>query len=225
MQGARLGALVLQRAGQQFVDRIGSLAPQAFQQALATAFWAEYGGEEIERRGVVSAREPGCETLVCGGELQIFACATVQLAPQPAGAVPGQPEQRFLVEPDQRRFQEACQIEIVLRQQHEAGEGQQILDRQFAAEVEPVDARHFDLLALQRFHQSDDEGIAPAHQHHEVSGIQQLAGARAPLVADQALRMQRDHSGQPLMWRQQGARVGIEIGGIGFTPGATHQRP
>ena len=83
-------------------------------------------------------------------------------------------------------FSEAGEVEIVLRQQHEARQRQQVLDREFLAEVQPVDARHLDALALQRAHQCVHELVAPAHQHHEVAGMQQLALARAALLADQA---------------------------------------
>ena len=215
----RLGALVLQRARQQLVDRIGGLAAQPFQQALATAFRAEYAWRRnrtawCSRRA--RARRRGARVRRRTASLRLRDRAARATAGR-SGSRPA--EQRFLVEPDQRRFQEACEVEIVLRQQHEARQRQQVLDRQVRS---PRSSRSTPatsmLLALQRSHQRDDEGVAPAHQHHEVAGMQQLAGARAPLVADQALGMQRDHPGQPLVRRRQRARVGIEIGRVGLAP-------
>ena len=61
------------------------------------------------------------------------------------------------------------------------------------------------LLALQRAHQRIHELVAPAHQHHEVAGMQQLALARAPLLADQALGVGGDQLRQPLVRRRQHA--------------------
>ena len=113
------------------------------------------------------------------------------------------------LEPDQRRFQQARQIEIVLRQQHEARRGQKILDGELLAEVQAVDARHLDALALQGAHQRIDELVAPPHQHHEMAGMQQLAFARALLVADQALGMDGDQVARAVRAAAPARRVGL----------------
>ena len=142
-----------------------------------------------------------------------------------AGALPRQGEELLLAEADQRRFQEAGQVEIVLRQQHEARRRQQILDGELFAQVQAVDARHFDALALQRAHQGRHELVAPPHQHHEVAGMQQLALARALLLADQALGVGGDQMGEAFVRLRQRALRAFEVGRVGLGLGRADQRP
>jgi hypothetical protein len=75
--------------------------------------------------------------------------AAAQGAPQMALAAMGQREQRLLVEADQRRFQQAGEVEVVLWQQDETRQSEQILDGELLAEIEPVDTRDVDVLALE----------------------------------------------------------------------------
>ena len=151
-----------------------------------------------------------------------------QRLPQMALAAMRQVEQRLLVEPDQRRFQQAGEVEVVLRQQDEARQRKQILDRQFLAEIEPIDARHIDAGALQLADQGMHERIAPAHQHHEVAGMQKLARAGQPLVANQAFGMEGNQLGQPLVrCRQRAGLAGFRpiAGRIGLALLRRHHRP
>ena len=170
LQRATLDPLVLQRARQQFVDRIGGLAAQPLHEPPPAALRAERAGEEIEGRVVVGALQPVGEGRVSRREGR-RGRAFAQGAPQMAGPLPGQAEELVLVEPDQRRLQQGREIEIVLRQENEARHCQQILDGELLAEVEPVDTRDLDALALQRPHQRIHELVAPPHQHHEVAGM------------------------------------------------------
>ena len=160
-----------------------------------------------------------------GGGEGCFAGALAQGTPEMAGALPRQGEELLFAEADQRRFQEAGQVEIVLRQQHEARRRQQILDGELFAQVKAVDARHFDALALQRAHQGSDELVAPPHQHHEVAGMQQLALARALLLADQALGVGGDQMGEAFVRLRQRALRAFEVGRVGLGLRRADQRP
>src|SRR3990167_5901244 len=100
-------------------------------------------------------------------------------------AAPSQSEQRLLVEADQRRLEQAGEIQVVLRQQYEARQRQQVLYRQLTSEIEAIDAGDVDAFALQLPYQCRHQGVAAAHQHHEVPGVQQLAGIGAALRTDQ----------------------------------------
>ena len=166
---------------------------------------AERLGEEIERRGEVGARQPR-DSRSCASAKSASRARVAQRLPEMAGAVPGEREELVLVEPDQRRLQQAGEVEVVLRQQHEARHGEQVLDGELLAEVQAVDARHLDLLALQLAHQGVDELVAPADQHHEVAGMQQLALARTRRsLPIRPLAWSRDQPRQPLVRRRQHA--------------------
>ena len=144
-----------------------------------------------------------------------------------AGALPGQGEKLLFLQADQRRLEESGEVEVVLRQQDEARHRQKILDGEFLAEVQPVDARHLDTLALQRAHQRVHELVASSHQHHEVAGMQLLAIARASLRADQALGMHGDQLGQPLVGQggPTTAAGAHDIRRVGLVLAADDQRP
>jgi hypothetical protein len=161
---------------------------------------------------------------VCRGEVRL-ARAVAQRAPQMAGAIPGQGEEPVLVEPDQRRFQQAGEVEVVLRQQREPRHRPEVLDGELLAQVQPVDAGHLELLALQLADQRIHERVPPAHQHHEMAFVQQLALARAPLVADQALGMDRDQPREPLVRRGQHAAGRLDGGRVGLDLLGGNQRP
>ncbi len=224
LQRGRFAALILEGARQQFVDRIGRLVSQPLEQPLASAFGTQGLREEIERRDEVGACQPHRQPAVRPGEGRLARLFT-QGPPQVTGAFPGQRKELVFVEADQRRLEQAGEVEVVLRQQDEARHRQQVLDRELFPEIEPVDARDLDLLALQLAHQRVDEGIAPSHQHHQVSLVQQLAGTRAALPADEALGMHRDLSRESLVRRPRPLTRRADCGGVevGFLGG--DQRP
>ena len=226
LQRAAFDALVLQRPRQQLVDRIRGLATQPLQQPPTAALRAERAGEEVERRVGVGVLQPVEQDRAGGGERPLGG-ALAQSTPQMAGALPGQGEELLFVEPDQRRLQEGREIEVILRQQDEARHRQQVLDRQFLAEIEPVDARDLDALALQRADQRVHELVAPPYQHHEMSGMQRLAVAGAPLLTDQSLGMHRNQAGQPFV--RQGMRRAcagaFDVRGVGLVLAGGDQRP
>ena len=176
--------------------------------------------------GVVkSARASQRDSCSCAAAKSGSCARSRNALPQMASAVPGQGEELVLVEPDQRRLQQAGEVEVVLRQQREARHRQQVLDGELLAQVQPVDAGHLELLALQLADQRIHERVAPAHQHHEVAFVQQLALARAPLVADQALGMDRDQPRQPLVRRGQHAARRLDGGRVGLDLLGGDQRP
>src|SRR3981081_2292588 len=154
-----------------------------------------------------------------------IARALAQGAPEMAAALPGQGEELLLAEADQWRFQEARQIEIVLRQQHEARRGQKILDGELFTQVQAVDTRHLDALALQGAYQRIHELVAPPHQHHEMAGMQQLAFTRALLAADQAFGMGGDQVGAACVRQRERAAWTFQVGRVDLGLGRTDQRP
>ena len=227
LQRSCLGLLVLQRPRQQLIDRVGGLAAQPLKQLGTAAFRAQRLGEEIERRGEVGAIEPARQQRMGarkGGLFRVFA----QGAPQMPFALPGQSEELVLVQADQRRLQQAREVEIVLRQQYEARHGEQVLDREFLAQVQTIDARDGDRGALQFAHEGADERVASPHQHHEVSGVERRSVLGAAFGSNQAPGMQRDHPRQAFVRRHRRGRRrarGCNVGRIDVQFLALHQRP
>ncbi len=224
LQRRGFGALVLQRARQQFVDRVGRLMSQPFEQSLPSALGTERLGEEVEGRREVRAPEPGRQPAMRIGEGGIVRLLA-QRPPEMAGALPGEHEELVLVEADQRRFEQAGEVEVVLRQQHEARHGQQILDRELLTEIEPVDACDLDIRALELADQRIHELVAPAHQHHQMARVQELAATGAAFLADQALGVNGDQPCQPLMRCAARAAGGFDVGRVDLGLVRGDQRP
>ena len=90
--------------------------------------------------------------------------------PQGSLAVPGQLEQLFLGQADQRSLQHGGQGQIVLGQQQTFRQRHQIHHGQLLGQHHAVRARHRHAETLQAFDQLIDEAAAPAHQHQNVAG-------------------------------------------------------
>ena len=82
----------------------------------------------------------------------------------------GEIEQPVVVEAEQRAFQDRRQGQIVLRQQKEIGDRKHVHDRQLLDQHHAVGAGDLDAGILQRADRRVDQGVAPAHQDHDVAG-------------------------------------------------------
>ena len=78
---------------------------------------------------------------------------------------------------EQRRDEQAGEIEIVERLDREAGGGEQVLDRERRRQQQPVDPGHRHALGMEPRDEQGGEIAAPAHQDQDVLGAQRPAAA------------------------------------------------
>ena len=139
LQGGRVPSFELQRGVQQLLDRIARLRPQPGEQ-LAPPI--QRTGQHVLEKAVRRHEISTAQHLAQRGEQGRIACR-LQMRPQAdtlraAGAL----VQFVLGPPDQRRNEQAGEIEIVKRLEDEADRGEQILHRQRRVEPQPIDPRH-----------------------------------------------------------------------------------
>ena len=77
---------------------------------------------------------------------------------------------RFVVEPDQRRFQRRREHEVVRRQQGRLADGNEVVHRDMLADVEAVGTRDRHARALQRPDHREEGGAALARQDQDLAG-------------------------------------------------------
>ena len=197
-RGGRL-ALIAQRQLEKFVERIGGLMPEPFQDAQAAAVAAEQPGVECKRRLDGETALAGFETPQRVPELRRCAGVLAQRLPQRSLALPGQREQIVVGEAEQRAFQRHRERQIVLRQQQRVGEVHQIDDRDMLGELEPVGAGDRNIGVLERLDHRIERIAAPPHQHQHVAVAQRPAVAEA--AGHGALFDQRLDLGSGCAWR------------------------
>ena len=101
----------------------------------------------------------------------------------------GEIEQPVVVEAEQRALEDRCQGQVVLRQQQEIRDGEHVHDRQLLGQHHAVGAGDRNGSILERADQRVDQGVAPAHQNHDVAGARRaLHRFAAGAVPDQAGR-------------------------------------
>ena len=113
LQRRRLRAFVVEREIEEFVERVGGLMSEPREEFAAALLGAEQPGVERERRRA-RARARACSSNVAP---QVRAAASRKRVAQAALAVPGELEQRVVVEAEQRALEHGRQRQIVLRQQ------------------------------------------------------------------------------------------------------------
>src|SRR4051812_49293409 len=104
-----MALLIGQRLAEKGFDRLQRLAAEAGEKALAAALGAEQLGIELERRLEIGAPQPAGDALHRRAEsLGLLLSRGAQPLDEAALAtIPGELEQRLLVETDQRALQEA----------------------------------------------------------------------------------------------------------------------
>src|SRR3954451_17014984 len=92
-----------------------------------------------------------------------------KLAPQGSAAVVSERSQLFLVEADQRRDEQASEVEVIVGLDGEAARGEQVLDGERLVQMQPVDSRDGHSGSKQPRNDERSE-LAPApHQHQDVT--------------------------------------------------------
>ena len=97
----------------------------------------------------------------------------------------------IVVEPDERRFENAGECQIVVRQQGRTPGRDQIHHRDMFGESEPVGAGDRDMHLFQRADHRLEERAALAHENHDVAGANAPHPAAA-LVVDTLGRVRRE---------------------------------
>ncbi len=141
----------------------------------------------------------------------MFGGEAAQPAPQRClAAVVGKQKQLVFREVEKRALEHGGEGQIVLRQQQEPAERDQILHRQLLREHQPIGPGDRHVALLQRAQQFADEGVAAAHQHHDIARPQRAAARLQPLAAREPLR---DRGGDRA--RQPRVGLGRARGGTG----------
>ena len=94
----------------------------------------------------------------------------------------GKGEQCFLVDPEERRLQQCCQLQIIFGKAHHIAKRQQVLDLNLVLQRHPVGARHRNAGLLQRRQQQPVIAPARAQQHHDVSWLHHPARRQGTLA-------------------------------------------
>ena len=166
----------LERAGDQFLDRVARRLAEPLEQLAARVGGARQEGFEEARRGdEVGAGEQVDEQGEGGAECGSPRRAWSALHSEPRAAV-GEVAQLLLVEADDRRDQQPGEVEIVVRLDREADRGEQILDRQRLRQMQPVDPRDRHAVGVEPGDEQAGELGAAADEDQDVAGAQRALG-------------------------------------------------
>ncbi len=134
MQRRRLGALVIEREIEEFVERVVGLVAEPPQDLLSPAACAEQIGVEGKRRELARPLAHRVEPRREIGPLRAKRRA------QAALAIPGELEQIVVVETEQRALEHGRQRQIVLRQQQRVGQHHQVHHGDVLGQHQPIGA-------------------------------------------------------------------------------------
>ena len=189
LQRGHVLALVGERQGEEFLDRVGRLGPEPLEQRLSPTTGAEDLGIKLERRHEIGASEQLAQPLECRAHRLVFPGVAAQPAPQRRlAAIIGEEKQLVLREVEKRPLEHAGQRQIILRQQQEAAERHEVLHRHLIGENQPIGPGNRHIVLLQRTQQFAHEGVAAPHQHHHITRPQCPPARLEPLAARQPLR-------------------------------------
>ena len=216
--------IALEREGQieKLVDRIGRLGAEPRQHAGAPRRRAERFGEKLEGRHEIGAGP--CRTQIVERRAEIITLAPACPKRLPKACLAprmGKVEQRIFIKADERAFEHTGEGQVVRRQQHEIGQRHQVHHGELRAHRHAVHARDRHVTGLQRPHELIDKGRAPAHQHHDIAGLDAPGMRGQPSVIPRLLPRvdpSRDALGQNL--REHLRRVGVGAGHFGDVPAA-----
>ena len=96
--------------------------------------------------------------------------AFAQLAPKRALAAVGESPETVLIPAEQRRDEQARQVQVIERLDREADGGEQVLDRERLVQMQPVDPGDGHSRREQPRDDERGELAAAAHQHEDVAG-------------------------------------------------------
>ena len=170
----RLKRLGVQRQFQKLVHRVASLRPKTGEEPSAAFFWPQQARVKPERtfaRALAPAVYP---------RHRIYAArlrASAQRVNQRAATTGRKFQQIVVVEANERRFQDAGQREIILREKRNASSRHKILHRDMVAQFQTIRARHRHACFFERPDDALKKRTPLAHKN------QHVASAHAPQAA------------------------------------------
>ncbi len=215
LQRRRTERFEIERRAQHLLDRIARLLPQPLYELTPSAKRArkDFLQKLVRRRNVGACEQPKQRRKI--GR----ATGSRKVPPKAERAARRLCHQPLLAPPDQRRHQQRRQREIIVRLQHEADRGEQILHRQRRVEPQPVNPRDRHTLGIQPRDDQRSEFAAPFDQDHDILGPERTPLALEHQRADPPLDRARD------LAREFAGRIRNPVFLILFRPARHDERP
>ncbi len=184
LQRRCLARLIVEREIEEFVERVIGLWSEAGEKLFAAAQWPQHMGEKCEGRKHARVLRQAVKSGFDRFEKFIAACLCAQAGAQRAFAVPGQLEQLFFGESEQRTLQHARQGQIVVFQQQAIGQRHQVHHRDVLGEHQPVGAGDRHAGIFQRADHGLEQRPALTHQHQHLAGFLAAVGPQLHMLCN-----------------------------------------